>query len=124
MRLAGITTMDEANRFLKETFVREHNARFAVNAGEPGTAFVAFAGSMKGILCIQVEHTVADDNTLRYKNQVLQIPEDRHRHHYVKAKVHVHHYPDETLAIFHGPRQLAVFDKYGNPKEDTGKLAA
>ena len=42
MRLAGITTMDEANRFLKETFVREHNARFAVNAGEPGTAFVVY----------------------------------------------------------------------------------
>ncbi len=39
------------------------------------------------------------------KGMTLQIPEDRHRHHDVKAKVRVHEYPDATLAIFHGPRR-------------------
>ncbi len=124
MRLAGVTTMAEANRFLKETFLPQFNARFAVIPSEPGSAFVPFAGSLKDILCVQVERTVGNDNTLRYKNMVLQIPEDRHRHHYVKAKVQVHHYPDGTMAIFHGPRQLAVFDKNGKPREDTNQLAA
>lgn len=124
MRLSGITSMDEANRFLKETFVPAHNARFAIKSVAPGSAFVLFASNLKDILCIQVERTVAGDNTLRYKNLVLQIPEDRHRHHYVKAKVQVHHYPDGTMAIFHGPRKLAVFDKNGQPNEDTDKLAA
>jgi transposase len=124
MRLAGITNMADANRFLKETFLPQFNARFAVKPSEPGTAFVPFAGSLKDILCVQVERTVGNDNTLHYKNMVLQIPEDRHRHHYVKAKVQVHHYPDGTMAIFHGPRQLAVFDKNGQPTEDTNQLAA
>ena len=124
MRLAGVTNMADANRFLKETFLPQFNARFAVKPSEPGTAFVAFAGSLKDILCSQVERTVGNDNTLRYKNMVLQIPEDRHRHHYVKAKVQVHHYPDGTMAIFHGPRQLAVFDENGKPMEDKDKLAA
>ena len=73
---------------------------------------------------MRLERTMAGDNTLRYKNLVLQIPEDRHRHHNVKAKVQVHHYPDGTMAIFHGPRKLAVFDKNGQPNEDTDKLAA
>lgn len=124
MRLAGISTMAEANRFLKETYLPAHNARFAVEPSETGTAFVPFAGDLTDILCVQVERTVGNDNTLRYKNMVLQIPEDRHRHHYVKAKVQVHHYPDGTMAIFHGPRRLAVFDKNGKPTEDSKQLAA
>ena len=50
---------------------------------------------------------VGNDNTVRYKNLSLQIPAGRHRHHYVKAKVSVHEYPDGDLAVFHGPRCLA-----------------
>ena len=54
MRLAGVTTMEEANRFLKETYLPAHNARFAVKPSEPGSAFVPFAGSLKDILCVLV----------------------------------------------------------------------
>ena len=42
LRLAGVTTMIEANRFLKETFLPEHNQRFAIAPEEPGSAFVPF----------------------------------------------------------------------------------
>jgi transposase len=115
LRLAGITTMDEANRFLRETFLPDHNRRFAIAPEAPGSAFVPFAGNLDDILCVQVERTVGNDNTVRYKNLSLQIPEDRHRHHYVKAKVRVHEYPDASLAIFHGPRCLARYGAHGTP---------
>ena len=36
LRLAGITDMVEANRFLKEVFLPQHNARFATPARGPG----------------------------------------------------------------------------------------
>ena len=124
LRLKGISDMNEANRFLKETFIPQHNARFAIKPGEPGAAFVPFAGNLKETLCIQEERVVGNDNTMRYKNRTLQIPEDQHRHHYVKARVRVHHYPDQTLALFHGPRQLATYDESGNLKKDKDKLAA
>ena len=42
LRLAGITDMVEANRFLKEVFLPQHNARFATPAEDRGTAFVPF----------------------------------------------------------------------------------
>jgi hypothetical protein len=58
---------------------------------------VAFAGNLQDILSIQEERVVANDNTVRYKNRTLQIPADRHRHHYVKARVRVHEYPDGHL---------------------------
>ena len=104
LRLAGIATKAEANRFLEELFWPAHNARFARPAADTGSAFVAFAGTLEDILCAQEDRVVAGDNTVRYKNRTLQIPADRHRHHYVKAQVRVHEYPDGHLAVFHGPR--------------------
>ena len=124
LRLAGISTMEEANRFLRDTFLPEHNQRFAITPEEPGSAFVPFAGNLDDILCIQEERTVGNDNTVRYKGLVLQIPEDRHRHHYVKARVRVHQYPDGHLAVFHGPRCLAVYNADGTFKEKTEREAA
>ena len=35
--------MAEANRFLKEVYLAQHNARFATQAEDQGTAFVTFA---------------------------------------------------------------------------------
>ena len=117
LRLAGITDMAEANRFLKEVYLPTHNARFATPAEDQSTAFVPFAGALDDILCIQEDRTVAGDNTVRYKRLALQIPPDRHRHHYVKVKVRVHEYPDGTLAVFHGPRCLARYQADGEPIE-------
>jgi len=113
LRLAGITTMEEANRFLKEVYLPAHNARFVRPAEEAGSAFVGFAGDLRGVLCVQEERVVSNDNTVRYKGRTLQIPADRHRHHYVKARVRVHQYPDGSLAVFHGPRRLARYGADG-----------
>ena len=74
LRLAGIATMAEANRFLEELFWPAHNARFARPAADTGSAFVAFAGTLEDILCAQEDRVVAGDNTVRYKNRTLQIP--------------------------------------------------
>ena len=124
LRLAGITEIDEANRFLKEVYLPQHNARFALPAEVEGSAFVSFAGALDDILCVQEERTVANDNTVRYKRRVLQLPADRHRRHYVKATVRVHEYPDGTLAVFHGPRCLARYQTDGEPIDTPTRQAA
>lgn len=116
LRLAGITDMAAANRFLAETFLPEHNRRFCVEPAEPGSAFIPYRGRpLEDILCVQEERVVGNDNTVRYHRRVLQIPADRHRHHYVKSTVRVHEYLDGTLAIFHGPRCLAHYTADGTP---------
>ncbi len=124
LRLAGLTGMEEANRFLEEVFLPAHNARFTGQAEEPGSAFVPFAGKLEEILCVQHERQVSNDNTLRYKGLSLQIPADRHRHHYAKARVRVHEYPDGRLAVFHGPRCLARYQADGTPIESRKEQAA
>ena len=124
LRLAGIATMAEANRFLEELFWPAHNARFARPAADTGSAFVAFAGTLEDILCAQEDRVVAGDNTVRDKNRTLQIPADRHRHHYVKAQVRMNEYPDGHLAVFHGPRCLARYRADGETIDDDRLQAA
>ena len=124
LRVAGITGTEAANRFLAEVYLPRHNARFARAADDAGSAFVPFAGNLEDILCIQEERVVGNDNTVRYKNRTLQIPADRHRHHYVKVTVRVHEYPDGGLALFHGPRRLAVYSAGGTLIGSTDRQAA
>jgi hypothetical protein len=86
LRLAGITTMAEANRFLAE-YIPQHNRQFRRPASEEGTAFVPYVGrDLADIVCLQEERQVGLDNTGRFHGRSLQIPADRHRHH------HRHHY--------------------------------
>jgi transposase len=114
LALTGITDMAAANRYLAEQFLPAYNRRFAVPAPEAGTAFVPWIGTnLAEILCVQDERVVAKDNTVRYQGTSLQIPQDPHRFHYVKATVRVHEYPDGTLAVFHGPRCLARYTAAG-----------
>jgi len=116
LRLAEIATVEAANRYLKEQFVPDYNARFAVPAAEEGAAFIPYAGRpLDDILCIQESRQVGRDNCVNWNRLALQIPPQRHRHHYVRATVRVHQYPDGRLAIFDGPSCLARFDPDGKP---------
>jgi hypothetical protein len=45
------------------------------------------------------------------------------RHHYVRATVRVHHYPDGSLAIFDGLRCLARFNPNGEPNDAVSQAA-
>jgi transposase len=115
LRLAGITTMAAANRFIAEAYLPAHNARFMVRPEAAGSAFVPDrAGAWRDILCVQEERIVSNDNTVRFEGLRLQLPPSPLRPHFVRAKVRVHRYPDDTLAVFHGPRCLA---RYGSAKQ-------
>jgi hypothetical protein len=122
---AGITCMAAANRYLAKVYRPAFNAEFMQPAAEAGSAFVPWIGrGLKDILCEQFERTVGNDNCVRFENLVLQIPPDRHRCHYVKAKVRVHRYVDGRLGIFHGPRKLAAYDALGKELKQKNKVVA
>ena len=69
LALAGIGGIEEANRFLKEVYLPQHNARFQVTPEADGSAFVPFAGALDDILCIQEERTVSER-----QHRALQAP--------------------------------------------------
>jgi len=113
LALAGIgDDIDSGNRFIREVYLPQHNARFAIKPSEMGSAFVPVAESQwHDVLCVQEERTVAPDNTVSWNGRRLQIPQHPARAHFVRAKVRVHEYPDGAMAIFHGPRCLVRWDQ-------------
>ena len=124
LRLARIKTVAAANRYLKERFVPDYNARFGVPAAERGSAFVPYVGRpIEDVLCIQEDRVVGADNCVTWNRRNLQIPPQRHRRHYVRATVRVHEYPDGSLAIFDGPRCLVRFDPKGRESNVTSQAA-
>jgi transposase len=115
LKLAGISDVETANRFIREVYLPAHNARFAKPPAIAESAFVAIRdqAGLLDILCVEEERVVARDNTVAYAGLTLQLPESRMRAHYVKARVKVRQYPDGALAVFHGPRLLARYDAAG-----------
>jgi transposase len=111
---AGITEISTANKWIRQVYLPAHNARFAKPPAVPESAFVkADAAVLAETLCMQEERVVGRDNTVSFNRLKLQLPESPLRHHFVKARVRVHHYPDGALAVFHGPRCIARYDGEG-----------
>ena len=114
LKLAGITDVAAANRFIATVYLPAHNARFAKPPEIAESAFVAAdSGQLVEILCVEEERVVNRDNTVAWGGLHLQLPQSRVRHHYVRATVKVRQYPDGALAIFHGPRCIGRYDARG-----------
>jgi transposase len=114
MRLAGISDVETANRWLREHYIAEYNRSFTIEPEQEGTAFVADrAEAWREILCVIEERVVSNDNTIAWAGRRLQLPESRLRPHFVKATVRVHEYPDQTVSVFLGPHRLASYARDG-----------
>ena len=124
LALAGIATVEAANRFIRDVYIQAHHARFVVKAEQEGSAVVAIPGvDLTEILCEQDDRQVGKDNTVAFNGLRLQIPPSPLRAHFVHARVKVRQYPDGALAIFHGPRCLGRYDRAGVLNEETAKAA-
>jgi hypothetical protein len=79
LRLAGISTMAEANRFLRECYLPRHNARFAVEPANPTNAhrILLVTHDLNAILSVQTTRTIEWDFTVRFQNQFFQILVDQ-----------------------------------------------
>lgn len=119
LKLAGITDMEKANRFLAETFIPKFNQRFRIKAQEDGAAFVPWVSNnwkLDDILCVQEQRIVNKDNTISYNKKILQLPQDQYRYSYHKAKVTVHLYQHGSIGVFYGHRCLANYHADGSLK--------
>ena len=117
LRLAGCTTVEQANGFLRERYIAEFNRRFQVPAAEPGSAFVACRGrDLDQVFCLQFERTVSRDNTVRFENLSLQIEPVRWRGTLAGCCVVAHQHLDGTLSLTYGPHCLGRYDAAGLPR--------
>jgi transposase len=125
LRLKGIHTMAEANRFLCQHYVAEFNRHFQVPAAQRGTAFTACPRrDLDLIFSLQFERTVGRDNTVSFQNLALQIDKVSWRGTLAGCTVIVHQHLDGTLSMTHGPRRLGHYTSQGEPLSEAAKTQA
>jgi len=114
LRLAGITGVEEANRFLRQRYIPEINRKFGVAAVERGHAFVPVRGAdLDRIFSVQTERVVAKDNTVRLDNRVWQIERTPWRGTLAGCRVTLCEHLDGRLTIVYGPHVVAQYTAEG-----------
>ena len=128
LRLRGLRTMEAANRFLREEYRAELNAKFCVPAAQPGSAFLPLGKrNLDFVFSLQQERVVSRDNTVRVGNGMLQIEKTPWRGTLAGCRVIVHEHLDGTRSVAYGPHVVGRFNREGipllppRPKERRGK---
>lgn len=77
MRLKDIKTTEEANRFLDNGYLKEHNEKYCVEPAKDADLHRPNPGKriLGGILCIKIKRTVRNDFTIAHDTKLYQITE-------------------------------------------------
>ena len=74
LRLAGISTIAEADRFLEKNYLPKMNRKFSRPAAKPENAHVPPGDvSLKDIMCMEYERVVANNYVIRFETRLFQI---------------------------------------------------
>ena len=89
LRLACIANYAEANRYLGEDYIAEHNRRYARPAAEAADYHRRrpTARQLDPVFWLEEERVVSEDWVVRYKNRLLQL--ERQSQHWAPAKSRV-----------------------------------
>jgi len=119
LALKAITTVEEANQFLRESYIAEFNRRFSVAAAQTGTAFLPVQNKdLELIFSLQHERVAGKDNTVRIANLCLQIERTSWRNSLAGCRVKVHQHFDQTFTILYAGRIVGRYSLEGVPLED------
>ena len=116
LRLAGITTVEQANAFLRERYIAEFNQKFTVVAPQNGTAFRRTSRSdLNWIFTVQTERVVDKDNTVAIGDRHWQLEKSRFRSTLAGCTVTIHEHLDAAVSIRFGPHTVGRYTAQGQP---------
>ncbi len=109
MRLAGAATIEEANRMLGD-FLPRYDRQFAVAPAqrEPAYRPLPPGVSLDAVRCFKYLRTVANDHTVHFNGQTLQLLPDGHRAGYARTRVEVQERLDGSIVVVHQGRTVAT----------------
>jgi transposase len=114
LKAAGIRDVAEANRFIREVYIPDHNKEFGRTAKDPTSCFIsAKMLKLDDIFCVTEDRVVSNDNIVRYDNRHLQIEKQRDRATYAGLKVEVRAHLDGTFSIVRGVRVIGHYNQEG-----------
>src|SRR3984885_3306101 len=114
LRLRGIRTLERANQFLSEHYIAEFNRRFTVPAAQRGTAFISCRHrNLEMIFTQRYERTVDRDNTVSFRNLVMQIERAEWGPPLAGCKVIIHEHMDTTLTLMIAGHRVGNYSAEG-----------
>jgi transposase len=120
LRVAGIRTIEEANRYLREKFQPLYDAAFSRDPADSHSAFVPLGRcDLHQYLCVEAERTVSEDNTVVLDKLVMQLDKQRGRRTCRGLHVQVRRHLDGSHSVWRGPKQLGRFDAQGRAQTPT-----
>lgn len=123
LRLAGISTIAEANEFLATTYTAQINEKFAVSARVQADYHRSATGyDLPAIFCLEEERQLTIDWIVRFDNHYYQLQPPRKAER-PKGKVLVQRYLDGSLHFRYQERELSytLLPERPQPKAKTHK---
>jgi transposase len=118
LRLAGITTAEGANEFLRQHYIAAFNEKFSVAAAEKGTAFRRTTRSdLDWIFTVQTERVVGKDNTVAITDRNWQLEKSRFRSSLAGCTVTIHEHLDGNVSIRYGPHVVGRYTATGETRQ-------
>jgi len=108
LRLANISTLEQANAFLPG-FIERYNARFAQPAQDPADAWVPLPVDldMPYYFAIRESRKVGRDHCIRFAGRSWQLLPGPQDPSLVEQSVSVHRVPEGDIYLYHGRRRIA-----------------
>ena len=106
LRRHNISTIDDANRYLEETYINEHNQRFAHSKGLDDIHRSALGLDLKNIFCFETTRQVHNDTTITLNNTFIQLLRSNDPLPPPRTQVTVRHWLDDSLHIFWNDHEL------------------
>lgn len=109
LRRAGISDLEEANRFLREEFLPPFNDKFSCSPEQPADLHRALepALDLDRIMAVHEERVVQNDWTIRWKNRFLQLPPEVVRQGVQpKSRVTICEQLDGRVRVFFGEQEM------------------
>jgi len=108
LRLLGISTIEGANQYLDDEFLRDLNQRFTVTPRERGDLHrpIPAGVALKEVLCFEEPRVVQNDWTVRWRNRYFQIGRPHEALHLAGRPIIVRERLDGSIALLHGGHRL------------------
>lgn len=115
LRLARISTLAAANRYLRDSFIPAFNADFGRPPADSASAFVALGRvDLDQILCVEAERVIGNDNVVRGGGVLLQVAKQPGRRTCAGLRVLVRHHLNGHHSVWYGARCFGRYDRHGH----------
>jgi transposase len=119
MRLKRISSYEEANQYLADEYLEQHNGKYAVAAREMADYHISLPRGfdLEQVFCLEEERTVSPDWVVQYGSRWLQIEKQQKVRVMPGAKVAVREHRDGTLSVWLQERKLRWHEAAERPRK-------